>query len=58
MLTVGLELGRAIGAGNYLGLFWKAVLWAAIALVALWLIVYVCLVKPGLMTRKPFLVED
>ncbi|MBW4621458.1 MAG: ferric reductase-like transmembrane domain-containing protein [Cyanosarcina radialis HA8281-LM2] len=58
VLAVGLGLGHALGVGNYLGLFWKAVLWAAIALVALWLIVYIRLVKPWLMTKKPYLVEE
>jgi predicted ferric reductase len=52
-----LGLGHAIGVGNYLGLFWKAVLWTAIALIALWLLVYVRLVKPWLMLKKPYLVE-
>ncbi|MFQ4142132.1 ferric reductase-like transmembrane domain-containing protein [Chlorogloeopsis sp. ULAP02] len=58
VLTVALGLGHAIGVGNYLGLFWKAVLWTAIALVALWLLVYVRLVKPWLMLKKPYLVEE
>lgn len=58
VLAVGLGLGHALGVGNYLGLFWKAVLWAAISLIALWLIVYIRLVKPWLMTKKPFLVEE
>lgn len=58
VLAVGLGLGHALGVGNYLGLFWKSVLWSAIALVAIWLIVYIRLVKPWLMTKKPFLVEE
>lgn len=58
VLAVGLGFGHALGVGNYLGLFWKGVLWGAFALVALWLIVYVRLVKPWMMTRKPYLVED
>ncbi|WP_236849421.1 ferredoxin reductase family protein [Chlorogloeopsis fritschii] len=58
VLTVGLGLGHAIGVGNYLGLFWKAVCWTAIALVALWLLVYVRLVKPWFMLKKPYLVEE
>lgn len=58
VLAVGLGLGHALGVGNYLGLFWKSILWAAIALVALWLIVYVRLVKPWMMTKKPYLVEE
>jgi predicted ferric reductase len=58
VLAVGLGLGHALLVGNYLGLFWKAVLWGAIALVSLWLIIYIRLVKPWLMTKKPFLVEE
>ncbi|WP_242056065.1 hypothetical protein [Nostoc flagelliforme] len=33
---------------NYLGLFWKAVIWTGIAIAALWLLIYVSLVKPYL----------
>ena len=58
ILALGLGLGHALGVGNYLGLFWKALLWVGIALVSLWLIIYVRLVKPLLMTRKPYLVEE
>lgn len=58
VLAVGLGLGHALGVGNYLGLFWKGILWTAIALTALWLIVYDRLVKPWMMMRKPYLVED
>lgn len=57
VVAVGLGLGHALGVGNYLGLFWKGVLWSAIALAALWLLVYVRLVKPYLMLKKPYLVE-
>jgi predicted ferric reductase len=58
VLAVGLGLGHALGVGNYLGLFWKGILWSAIALIALWLVVYVRLVKPWMMTRKPYIVEE
>ena len=58
VLAVGLGFGHAIGVGNYLGLFWKAVLWSSIMLVSLWLIIYVRLVKPWLMTKKPYVVEE
>ncbi|BAZ09061.1 oxidoreductase FAD/NAD(P)-binding domain protein [Calothrix sp. NIES-4071] len=58
VLAVGLGLGHAIGVGNYLGLFWKSVLWTGIALIALWLLVYVRLVKPWFMLKKPYLVEE
>ncbi|MFB2876784.1 ferric reductase-like transmembrane domain-containing protein [Floridanema aerugineum] len=56
--AVGFGLAHAIGVGFYLGLFWKSVLWSAIALFALWLLIYVRVVKPWLMTRKPYLVEE
>jgi 3-phenylpropionate/trans-cinnamate dioxygenase ferredoxin reductase subunit len=58
ILAVGLGFGHAIGVGNYLSLFWKVVLWSGIMLVALWLIVYVRLIKPWLMARKPYVVEE
>jgi 3-phenylpropionate/trans-cinnamate dioxygenase ferredoxin reductase subunit len=58
VLAVGLGFGHALGVSNYLSLFWKAILWAAIVLAALWLIIYVRLVKPWLMTKKPYLVES
>lgn len=56
--AVGFGLAHAMGVGFYLSLFWKSVLWSAIALFALWLLIYVRVVKPWLMTRKPFLVEE
>ena len=58
VLAVGLAFGHAIGVGNYMGLFWKALLWSGIMLVSLWLIIYVRLVKPWLMTKKPYVVEE
>jgi predicted ferric reductase len=58
VLAIGLGLGHAIAVGNYLGLFWKAVLWTVITLAALWLLVYVRLVKPFFMLKKPYLVEE
>lgn len=58
ILALGLGFGHAIGVSHYLSLFWKAVLWSAIVLVALWLIVYVRLVKPWMMTRHPYVVEE
>ena len=58
VLAVGLGLGHGLGVGNYLGLFWKAVLWIAIALTAFWLLIYVRLVKPWFMEKKPYLVEE
>ncbi|MCF2970850.1 ferric reductase-like transmembrane domain-containing protein [Synechococcus sp. Nb3U1] len=58
VLAVGLGFGHAVGVGNYLGLFWKAVLWTGFILVSLWLILYVRLVKPWMMTQKPYVVEE
>ncbi len=58
VLAVGFGFGHAIGVGNYLGFFWKAVLWSSIMLISLWLIIYVRLVKPWLMTQKPYVVEE
>jgi predicted ferric reductase len=58
VLAIALGLGHAIAVGNYLGLFWKAVLWTVITLAALWLLVYVRLVKPFFMLKKPYLVEE
>jgi predicted ferric reductase len=55
---VGFGFGHAVGVGNYLGLFWKAMLWSGLVMVALWLILYVRLIKPWLMTQKPYLVEE
>jgi predicted ferric reductase len=54
-LTLG--LAHALGVSNYLGLFWKVVLWSAIAILALWLLIYVRVIKPWLMLKRPFLVE-
>ncbi|MCU0527301.1 MAG: ferric reductase-like transmembrane domain-containing protein [Elainella sp. Prado103] len=58
VLAVGLGFGHAIGVGNYLGLFWKVVLWSGMILFALWLILYVRLIKPWLMMKKPYVVEE
>ena len=58
VLALGLGFGHAIGVGNYLGLFWKAVLWSSIILASLWLIIYVRLVKPWMMIKQPYVVEE
>ncbi len=58
VLAVGLGFGHAVAVGNYLGLFWKTLLWTGIMLVSLWLILYVRLVKPWLMTQNPYVVEE
>jgi 3-phenylpropionate/trans-cinnamate dioxygenase ferredoxin reductase subunit len=57
VIIVGFGLGHALGVGNYLGLFWKGVIWTGIAVAALWLLIYVRLVKPYFMQKKPYLVE-
>ena len=58
VLAVGLGLGHALGVSHYLALFWKKMIWAGMALIALWLVVYVRIIKPWMMTRKPYLVEE
>ncbi|MEG4352296.1 ferric reductase-like transmembrane domain-containing protein [Microcoleus sp. LAD1_D3] len=58
VVAVGFGFAHALAVGNYLSLFWKAVLWGGIILVSLWLIIYVRLVKPWLMTKKPYVVEE
>lgn len=58
VLAMGLGFGHAVLVGNYLGLFWKAVLWSGMILVSLWLIIYVRLVKPWLLKKKPYVVEE
>ncbi|MBE9211948.1 ferric reductase-like transmembrane domain-containing protein [Plectonema cf. radiosum LEGE 06105] len=57
VIIIGFGLGHVLGVGNYLGLFWKAVIWTGIAIAALWLLIYVRLVKPYFMQKKPYLVE-
>jgi predicted ferric reductase len=58
MLALVLGLAHAIGVSYYLSLFWKVVLWSGLVLAALLLMAYVRLIKPMMMTRKPYLVED
>jgi len=58
VVAVGFGFAHALAVGNYLGLFWKAVLWGGIILISLWLIIYVRLVKPWVMTKKPYVVEE
>lgn len=57
VVVMAFGLAHVLGVGNYLSLFWKAVIWTGIALAALWLLIYVRLVKPFLMLKKPYLVE-
>jgi predicted ferric reductase len=58
IVAVALGFGHGIGVGFYLGQFWNVLLWSGFMALALWLIVYVRLVKPWMMTRKPYLVEE
>ncbi|MBE9007710.1 ferric reductase-like transmembrane domain-containing protein [Fortiea sp. LEGE XX443] len=58
VIILAFGLGHALGVGNYLGLFWKAVIWTGIALAALWLLIYVRLVKPYFMLKKSYLVQE
>lgn len=55
---IALGLAHALGVSYYLSLFWKSLLWSAIALFALWLLIYVRIIKPWLMVKKPYLVEE
>jgi predicted ferric reductase len=57
VVAVGFGLGHALGVSYYLSLFWKIILWTGMAIAALWLLIYVRLVKPWLMQKKPYLVE-
>lgn len=56
--AVGLGIAHAVGVGYYLNFFWKILLWSAMGVLALLLLIYVRLVKPWLMTRKLYLVEE
>lgn len=58
VLAVGLGFGHAVGVGFYLSQFWKIVLWSGFMAMALWLILYVRLIKPLMMTQRPYLVEE
>ncbi|MCU0568245.1 MAG: ferric reductase-like transmembrane domain-containing protein [Oculatellaceae cyanobacterium Prado106] len=58
VLAVVLAFGHTIGVSNYLGLFWKALLWTGLILAALWLIIYVRFIKPWLLMRYPYEVEE
>ncbi len=58
VLAVGLGFGHGIGVGFYLGQMWQIILWSGFMAIALWLIVYVRLVKPWLMTKRPYVVEE
>ncbi|MCT7954055.1 ferredoxin reductase family protein [Laspinema palackyanum] len=56
--AVGFGIAHAVGVGYYLNFFWKIVLWSSVGVLALLLLIYVRLVKPWLMTRKLYLVEE
>lgn len=58
VLAVGLGFGHALGVGYYLSWTWKQVLWGGLVLLAFWLVVYVRLIKPWLMTRRAYVVES
>lgn len=58
VVAVALGLGHALGVSFYLNFFWKIMLWSAMGLIALWLLVYVRVVKPWMMTQQPYLVEE
>ncbi|MBE9179149.1 ferric reductase-like transmembrane domain-containing protein [Oculatella sp. LEGE 06141] len=56
--ALALGLAHALGVSYYLSLFWKELLWSAIAIIALLLLAYVRLVKPWFMAKKLYLVEE
>lgn len=58
VVAVALGLTHVILVANYLSLFWKMALWTVMALTALWLLIYVRVVKPWFMLKKPYLVEE
>ncbi len=58
IVIVAFGLAHALGVSYYLSLFGKSVLWGAIALCALLLLIYVRIIKPWFMTKKPYLVEE
>ncbi len=58
VVAVTLGLAHGLGVSYYLGLFWKQLLWSVIALSALWLLIYVRIVKPWIMTKHPYFVEE
>ncbi|MBE9080193.1 ferric reductase-like transmembrane domain-containing protein [Romeria aff. gracilis LEGE 07310] len=58
VVAVTLGLAHALGVSYYLELFWKKLLWSALGLTALWLLIYVRIVKPWMMTKRPYLVEE
>lgn len=58
VLALGLGFSHGIGVGFYLGQFWQIVLWSGFMAVALWLILYVRVVKPLMLTKRPYRVEE
>lgn len=60
LLAVGglaFGLAHVIGVGYYLELFWKQVLWSAIIMAAIAALLWVRVVKPWRMLRRPYVVE-
>jgi predicted ferric reductase len=61
LLAVGglaLALWHVVEVGYYLGDPWKQALWAAMALVVVGLLGYVRVVKPWMLIRRPWVVEE
>lgn len=58
ILAVGFGILHAIGVSYYLEFIWQGVLWGAISLCVLWLVFYSRVIKPWMMTRKAYTVEE
>ena len=56
--AVSLAVAHVLGLGYYIAAPWKRVLWASYALFWVSLIVYVRLVSPWMMLRRPYVVEE
>lgn len=58
VLAVAMGFAHTIGVRHYLTFFWKEIVWSVILLVALSLIVYVRLIRPWRLMKRPYIVEE
>lgn len=56
--AVGLGVAHVVGVGYYVGTPWKAFVWIALELGWIGALLYVRIVKPVMMLRRPYIVED